>query len=61
MANDSEASKYEIIDAAKSSLSWLKTWAIHAGSCKSEKFCTCGLAAVRSELEFAISSLEHDV
>lgn len=38
------------VDAA---ISWLDRWAQHVGDCKGGDECTCGLTAVRHELDIA--------
>ena len=45
----------ELLDAGKSAASWMERWASHAGSCKGDQECTCGLIAIRGELGGAIA------
>lgn len=43
-------------DALESAKTWLSNWAVHAGRCKGGNACTCGLTAIRAEVEFALAA-----
>lgn len=48
------------IDALKGAGAWLDRWAAHVGSCLGGRFCTCGLTAIRAEVEIALVGPDHD-
>jgi hypothetical protein len=50
-----------MVDAAlQSASSWLERWAVHAGNCTGGAGCTCGLTAIRWELQMALSSVYEE-
>lgn len=50
-----------MMDALKSASSWLERWAKHVGNCRGDAYCTCGLVAIRSEVEIALQAAEGDL
>lgn len=41
-------------ESAESALAWLERWAMHVGKCPADENCTCGLVAIRHELNIAL-------
>ncbi len=47
----------ELLPAAEAASSWLERWAKHVGNCAGGNACTCGLTAVRAEIDTALTEL----
>jgi hypothetical protein len=53
----------ELLDAEstmQTAHSWLDRWGAHAGNCRGDERCTCGLVAVRSEIDAFLSRISKE-
>jgi hypothetical protein len=56
-ARAAEANLAAYLEALKSAEAWLHRWATHNGGCRKGSRCTCGLTAVRRDLDVIV----HDM
>lgn len=47
-------------EALESAAAWLGRWASHVGPCRGGNECTCGLTAIRAEVEIALTPPDGD-
>lgn len=48
----------DVRDALGANYSWLDRWAKHAGNCRGDERCTCGLVLARSECATTLARVE---